>query len=464
MHAAAHLVGAWQMTRYLLAVCLFLAAPAFAATWKDGGGWKTPPLGANPDGTYTVLPDRSSPNNNHVTTCSTSSCTRTGDVPAPAGRGNPRLLPGATFPKGAVVAGALALGSRALPWLSAGYGLYDWYRSAGLDVSPDGSFTEPSGGTTSASTRWINTSPMGSLPVATVFSSASSVCAAYLVAANEVNAANTDLASFNLSVSLRNLTASSANCRITGPWVTKSGSSGSYNYDVSVSRQSDISSCFDSSGRFVSLPTGGICPGPVLSPITQAQAEAKLNSAPITADVLRKSLEEVLKAGGSLQDTGTHTVTGPVSVPGETKTKTATSANGTTTVSTVNNTYNYSYSGNTFIITTTETITNPDGSTETTASDTPDPLCADNPISLACVKLGDVPTDEPGWETKTIAYQADSLGLPAACPAPWTATIRGWSLSMSYQPACDVAPSIRLGLLALSSLGALLMIITTVRT
>lgn len=222
--------------------------------------------------------------------------------------------------------------------------------------------------------------------------------------------------------------------------------------------------CFDSNGSKSVKPTGGLCPSGTFSPLPEATFADRLNNAPITADTLRRALDEVLKAGGSINDTGSHSVSGPASVPGETKTKTTTAANGTTQVTTVTNNYNYNYSGNTVTITTTEVIQNPDGSTETTTSDTPDPLCAENPNSLACVKLGDVPTDQPAWETKTIAYQADSLGLPAACPAPWTGQLRGWTLSFSYQPACDVAPQVRLAILALTTLGALLMIVTTVRS
>lgn len=376
------------------------------------------------------------------------------------------MSPSASFPKAAVVTGALALGSRALPWLSVGMGIYDWYNQAGLTVNPDGEVGELAGaqqpvsgysyyaGGSSASLAWGQ------------FADSSSVSAVIVAKTRESWGSNfeqtySQLPAYNVNGGCglgkgcfcnKNLTTNAVSCGYGTAWT--------------VSRQvlTQTACALVSTGQIQGNATGGLCPNGAFQPVSQADAASRLNNAPITADVLKRALEEVLKAGGSLQDTGTHSVIGPSSVPGETKTKTTTAANGTTQVTTVTNNYNYSYAGNTITITTTEVIQNPDGSTETTTSDTPDPLCADNPTSLACIKLGDVPTDQPAWETKTIAYQADSLGLPAACPAPWTGQLRGWTLSFSYQPACDVAPQVRLAILALTTLGALLMIITTVRT
>lgn len=466
MHPFAYLVGYWAMTRLLVVLCLFIASPSFAATWRDGGGWNAAPVSQGSDGVWSVLPDMSSPNNGHVTTCTTSSCTRTGSLPAPVGRGSPRLSPSAVFPKAALVTGALALGGRVLPWLTVGKGLYDWYQAAGVNVQPDGDPTETSGGTVTGTGWWTSASPVGSVTTTARYASGEAVCAAVRQATYDSMAATGLYSSHTVSLSVQTVSSTRLNCNLSGPWVRTNGQTGNLSVSYATNKSSDAAShCFDAStGLYVVDPTGGLCPAGVQVPLSHAQAEAKLNNANITADVLKRSLEEVLKAGGSLQDTGTHTVTGPASVLGETKTKTTTAANGTTQVTTVTNNYNYNYAGNTVTITTTEVIQNPDGSTETTTSDTPDPLCAENPNSLACVKLGDVPTDQPAWETKTIAYQADSLGLPAACPAPWTGQLRGWTLSFSYQPACDVAPQIRLAILALTTLGALLMIVTTVRT
>jgi len=441
-------------------VLVLVAFPAAAATWKDGGGWTPAQVSQGNDGSWTVLPDTRSPHNIHTSTCSTSSCTRTGDVPAPIGKGNPRLKPSAVFPKASIAAGAIALGSRALPWLTAGKALYDWYQLADVSVSEDGQLGEITGdsiGSSSYAWNWTNNNGR--------FYSPQTACAA---AKAQIAV---DLAKINItptSVGAQTLTlqgTSGAECRVPFTYM-QNGFSRSDTQLYVLSRASlGEPWCFDSNGSKSVKPTGGLCPSGTFSPLPETTFAERLNNAPITADVLRRSLDEVLNAGGSINDTGSHSVTGPSSVPGETRTKTATAPNGTTQISTTSETHNYTYNDNRVTITTTVITQNPDGSTQSDTTDTPDvDACARDPLSLACVKLGDIPTTEPTWETKTISYQADSLGLPAACPAPWTASIRGWSLSMSYQPACDVAPSVRLGLLALASLGALLMIITTVRT
>lgn len=450
---------------YLVALLLsfVFCAPSFGATWRDGGGWKTPHVGAGADGIFQVLPDMTSPNNTHITTCSGGSCTRSGDVPAPIGRGNPRLTPSATFPKPNIASAAVALGGRVLPWLSVGMGLYDWYQAANLnpDESSPSGFSEDVGGSSAVAGYWaFNSNPAQRFGTSTAacdfalqewvraYSTGSNVIVSQ---SNSMTVVNSNRVNCPVSVTYK----ASASATVT------STASNTY----TINRTLGDGLCADNASQLVSANgIGGACPGPVRTPVTETQLAEKLNNANVSNASLAKALEEILKAGGLVQDSGTHSVTGPASIPGETKTKTTTAANGTTQVTTVTNNYNYSYAGDTITITTTEVIQNPDGSTESTTSNTPDSLCADNPNSLACIKLGDVPTDQPAWETKTIAYQADSLGLPAACPAPWTGQLRGWTLSFSYQPACDVAPQIRLAILALTTLGALLMIVTTVRT
>lgn len=467
MHSAAYLVGDWAMTRLLLPLCLIIASPSFAATWRDGGGWNAAPVSQGSDGVWSVLPDMSSPNNGHVTTCTTSSCTRTGSLPAPVGGGNGRILPSAGFGKGAVVAGALALGSRAFPWLSVGMGLYDWFNQAGLTADPQtGALGEISGAQAVAPSVVYRPDSSPFVNGAGFFASRSE---ALLAGSSRYAQELPSILGSGYSCVVVTPSSWSGSSIVNGTARCQRGAGAPDNYVVNIglaSRTDSTAQCYYvSDGRLSgSAATGGACPSGSFTPLTQTAAADRLNNAPITADVLKRSLEEVLKAGGSLEDTGTHTVTGPASIPGETKIKTVTAANGTTQVTTVTNNYNYNYAGNTITITTTELVQNPDGSTEETTSDTPDPLCAQNPNSLACIKLGDVPTDQPAWETRTIAYQADSLGLPAACPAPWTGQLRGWTLSFSYQPACDVAPQVRLAILALTALGSLLMIVTTVRT
>lgn len=470
MHVAAHLVGAWPMTSlrfwqlvyaFALLLSFFCLTPAFAATWRDGGGWAPANVSQGNDGAFSVLPDTRSPNNTHVTTCTPQLCTRTGDLPAPIGKGNPRLKPSASFPKINIATGALALGSRLSPYLIAGKALYDWYEAA--NVRPDGDgegFESLDGGQSTVSNYYCRDGQHGGcdlpFPQGRFADEASALSFT----------APSTLPYYGSTVSKCNAPVVSQSTPTYQDWrQSYCTSAGAFAQVVTFRIRKVSEVACQSSGSVLGYPLGGLCPQGQWQPVDESQARIKLQYAPVTPEVLSRALEEVLKAGGAIQDTGTHSVTGPASVPGETRTKTTTAPNGTTQVVTTTNTHNYTYNDNRVTITTTTTTQNPDGSTESETTDAPEvDACTRDPLSLACVKLGDLPSDSPAWETKTIAYQADSLGLPAACPAPWTGQLRGWTLSFSYQPACDVAPQVRLAILALTTLGALLMIITTVRT
>jgi hypothetical protein len=199
--------------------------------------------------------------------------------------------------------------------------------------------------------------------------------------------------------------------------------------------------CFDSNGSKSVKPTGGLCPSGTFSPLPEATFAERLNNAPITADTLRRALEEVLKAGGSINDTGSHSVSGPASVPGETTTRTTTAANGTTQVTTVNNTYNYNYAGNTITITKSEVTHKPDGSTETVTTNTPGvaDLCQSYPDSAACTKLG-TPTDsELPTDTKTLTLTPVDFGSASGCPAPFQFDVFGHTQEFTFDGACQTA-------------------------
>lgn len=224
--------------------------------------------------------------------------------------------------------------------------------------------------------------------------------------------------------------------------------------------QTTVKTCPDGS----KVRVDQMCAGGALQTLTPEQAADKVKpyADPAKAvDVVKQAMGQGVSAQPYAEP---RPAIGPATLTQPATTKTVTQPNGSTAVSTVTVTNNITYAGDTYNVTNTTVTNNPDGST-TTESQTPqkDP-CDVNPTSLACIKLGDPPSDTPTWQTKTVSFQSESLGLSGACPAPWTGTVHGWTLSMSYQPACDVAPQIRLGVLALASLGALLMIITTVRT
>lgn len=120
----------------------------------------------------------------------------------------------------------------------------------------------------------------------------------------------------------------------------------------------------------------------------------------------------------------------------ETKTSTTTAADGT--------------------VTTTTTTT-----TATEAADTVD-VCADGSSAAGCAALGSPPTDGVVPEARDVTWVAENLGLPAQCPAPLTFAVRSWSFAMNWTPACDIAPFIRAGVLAMTALAVAFFLVGTV--
>lgn len=103
----------------------------------------------------------------------------------------------------------------------------------------------------------------------------------------------------------------------------------------------------------------------------------------------------------------------------------------------------------------------PDG---TEGEEKPIDPCDAHPERVGCQTLSLPDTPDPQSTTHTISYEADSLGLPSGCPAPRSFNVHGWSLSWSYDVVCTNAPPIRFALLAMAAVGALIMIVTTVKT
>jgi hypothetical protein len=172
---------------------------------------------------------------------------------------------------------------------------------------------------------------------------------------------------------------------------------------------------------------------------------------------------------------GPTSVTGPASQTGSPTTTTTTNPNGTTKTVTETPTYSYTYQGNSYSWTTSNTtISNDNGSVTTTVTNPPaatpqddqDP-CRFDPSRAGCTPLGDPPTDAPTWQTQVVPFNPQDLGLPAACPAP--RIIQGLprlsiDYTLSYQAACDVAPVVRLGVLALTALACATWILTVIRS
>jgi hypothetical protein len=188
------------------------------------------------------------------------------------------------------------------------------------------------------------------------------------------------------------------------------------------------------------------------------------------ADVLK----DLLSKGGTAATESSRTMSGPQSITGTPTTSTTTNPDGSTSTTTTTPTTNYNYQGSTInynISTTTTTVNNSTGATTTTTTNqTPQPNaedpCAKHPGSVGCMDVGKPPTDGPQWQTRNIDFAAEDLGMGGACPPPGSITlpVHAWVLTWSYQPACDVAPVIRFGLLALTAIGCLVWVLTVVRT
>ena len=464
MRAADRPLCAGQVMRSTFAFCLLLAcSSSFAAAWRNDTGWRLDP---GPDGTYQVFPDRGQPPPSGVS-CTSGNCVAPGSKDLPGVRPPTKFQPSSGFSKGSIAAG-LGAAARISPWITAGMAAYDWYRAAQMDVEPDGDVTETIDGQSPHSGKVYRLSGNTYLTSKGEFVNQASAIPA-CVQANLESASNSQ-PSYNWAIKTSPTVLPDGSGLAGGEMCRTHKTTGASNcgYPVGAgftSRTLTQTACaFTATGKLSGLnATGGLCPAGMPSPVDPAAVPGRLANAPISDAALARVWREVLDHGGQIEDSGPASLTGPSSVPGPTSTTTRTTPSGTSEVTTSTVTNNIVYQGNTLIITTSTVTNNVDGSTTTTTEPKTDP-CSVDPESLACIKLGTPPTDAPSWETKTVTYQADSLGMPAACPAPWTATIRGWSLSMSYEPACNVAPQVRAGVLALAAFMSLMLVLTAVRS
>lgn len=439
-------------------VTLFLVlvvSTTHAHVYYQDTGWKLQPDG---NGVYSVLPDDRA-GGATTTGCTTIACSRGGSMGGPLGKPRPTMTPSANFPKPNIASAALGLGARLLPWVAVGQGLYDWYNAAGLVPDPaDGFPAQSSGGQVPAPSTVFRPEGNPYIAAAGWFTTRDAALNAgslrFAETISEVIGSGTVMTSYVPSRWQNGDTVPG-----TVYW-TRWGSPGQTMINVGLVARNDTQTqcAYQSTGQLSGIAaTGGLCPSGTLTRLTPQQAQQALQDAPITSDVLRRSFDDILDAGGGIASTGTQ-VTGPSSAPGETTTRTRTAANGTTQVSTTTTNYNYTYNDNRVTVTETKTTQNPDGSTETETTDQPTDDCARNPEALKCKELGQE-TGSPTWETKTVLFQAENLGLSGSCPAPWVANLRGWNLTMSYQPVCDVAPTVRLGLLAVTALMCIFVVI-----
>jgi hypothetical protein len=185
---------------------------------------------------------------------------------------------------------------------------------------------------------------------------------------------------------------------------------------------------------------------------------------PPDGEALRRMAEDTLARDVPIEGAAPGGIAGPTSVPGAPTTTTHQNPDGTTKTTTKTPTTNYTYSGDTinYTITTVTVINNAGDVTTTTEGTTPEEsdACKVAPDSLGCSKMGTPGTDQPAWQTRDVVFAPEDLGFGAgSCPAPESWDVFGITLAWGYEPVCEVAPIIRLALLAFAAIGAIGVII-----
>jgi hypothetical protein len=221
------------------------------------------------------------------------------------------------------------------------------------------------------------------------------------------------------------------------------------------------------------LGPDGKCPTGNYQQSTRAALAASLLLLPSTQEKAPKVVAEAMDAGQDLTADAeplNGTLSGPAQSSGTPTTSTTTTPEGVTSNSTSTPVSNISYLNNTYNTTTTVVnTTNNAGAVTTTvttgaAADPGKTDCEKFPDAVGCAKFGELPKDDPKWTDKPIVYAEDSLGLPSGCPPDRHFPLRGWDLVLRYGPLCDVAPTIKSGLVALTALGCMLMVLGALKS
>lgn len=207
------------------------------------------------------------------------------------------------------------------------------------------------------------------------------------------------------------------------------------------------------------------------APATDAELENAITTAleaqpTLSGSVLDAALAHAPAEAALLPDP--QTVSGPATVDGGSKSSVKVDATGTTTT-TINTTYNFNYAGDVVTITQTdvETVNKPDNSTTTTTNTTgapagtappppkdPPDVCKEHPNASGCSEFGEKEAETQFPEQQRSLSWVPSLSAVGACPAPETATVHGQSISISWQPVCDLASGLRPVVLAVAWLSA----------
>lgn len=248
----------------------------------------------------------------------------------------------------------------------------------------------------------------------------------------------------------------------------------SHLYGVRVNKE--IGTVFNCSAYIDALNPAWSVTSDFSVPEGQKCATGRYNSAPAAVDVAQRiaaganpadvapvaqKLAETTPINGAVPEG----ITGPASVVGTPSATTTVNPDGTTTTTTKTPTTNYLYGPSTVNYSTTNvTVTNNAGNVTTTSTTegslaaTSD-ACKANPSLPQCALFGDLPSDKPEIKKTTITFAAEDVPMMGGCPAPYVIRVRTWDLRLNYQPACDVAPLVKPGLVALTALSCMLFIV-----
>lgn len=206
------------------------------------------------------------------------------------------------------------------------------------------------------------------------------------------------------------------------------------------------------SGRYNATPTG-----------VEVQSRIAANSDPAFGKAV---IEGLLERGIPVKATP-EGIQGPARIVGQPSTTTTTNPDGTTRSETKTPTTSYTYGNSSVTYNTSNvTITNNAGAiTTTTTTDAPaeaTPECKADPSLPKCAAFGDAPTDKIEPKKTNVVFSEENIGLASGCPVPFGINVRTFRIELRYEPACALAPTIKPGLVALTSLSCLLFIVAMV--
>lgn len=230
----------------------------------------------------------------------------------------------------------------------------------------------------------------------------------------------------------------------------------------------------------------GNCPTGNYAPADPSQVTSVVGTAPISPSIGQAVYNRAMDLGEPIAS-GPISITGPASVTGTPTVSTTTKANGDVVTKTTTPSVNLTYSGDTGLygfrttsLTRTDYANGSPSTTETEVKETDFSVtvpgsgsstggsgqvsgdipvnCDKYPNSLGCLTPGQSTDIPPPIRETPVTFSPIHIPAPSGCPLPRTVNLSVSSITLSYDPLCDLAPSIRMVLLAMTWLGASIFI------